>query len=124
MFEYQQAELSKQDMISGVPILLNKIRRFRPCIVTFVGKGIWEIFIKESPKLVQTVEPATLSSGFDAPLPDVNKSSSKLTSKSKGKAKRKTKTTFEWGIQPFKVLHEECDQGFYVINLHKLDTNM
>ncbi|KAH9047471.1 hypothetical protein EDB83DRAFT_2403295 [Lactarius deliciosus] len=37
-----QAELSAQEMASSVPALLTKIARFRPRVVCFIGKGIWQ----------------------------------------------------------------------------------
>ncbi|RGP63183.1 tdg mug dna glycosylase [Fusarium sporotrichioides] len=36
------SELSKQEMAEGTPILEDKIRRYKPEAVCFVGKGIWE----------------------------------------------------------------------------------
>ena len=33
-------------MITGVPGLLRKITKYRPRIVCFVGKGIWQVFLK------------------------------------------------------------------------------
>jgi mismatch-specific thymine-DNA glycosylase len=36
------AELSKQEIVAGVPILDNKIRKFKPEAVCIVGKSIWE----------------------------------------------------------------------------------
>lgn len=107
-------------MILGVPVLIRKIRRFHPRIVTFVGKGIWETFIKEASKLVQVVEPATDESvsGSGTPAGEVNeypimpvrKGRAASKRKAKGKVKAPKKPTFEWGIQPYKV-HENCDQG-------------
>ncbi|KAF4503056.1 g u mismatch-specific dna glycosylase [Fusarium agapanthi] len=36
------SELSKQEMAEGTPVLEDKIRRYKPEAVCFVGKGIWE----------------------------------------------------------------------------------
>ncbi|KAI7514700.1 DNA glycosylase [Hortaea werneckii] len=36
------AELSKEEMAAGTPVLEEKVRRFRPEAVCIVGKGIWE----------------------------------------------------------------------------------
>ncbi|TKA33243.1 hypothetical protein B0A50_00796 [Salinomyces thailandicus] len=36
------AELSKQEMAAGAPVLDEKVRAFRPEAVCIVGKGIWE----------------------------------------------------------------------------------
>lgn len=38
----EQAELSKQEMDDSVPILDDKIRKFKPEAVCIVGKGIWD----------------------------------------------------------------------------------
>ncbi|KAI7211125.1 DNA glycosylase [Hortaea werneckii] len=36
------AELSKEEMAAGTPVLEEKVQRFRPEAVCIVGKGIWE----------------------------------------------------------------------------------
>ncbi|RMX71866.1 hypothetical protein D0869_15197 [Hortaea werneckii] len=36
------AELSKEEMAAGTPVLEEKVRKFRPEAVCIVGKGIWE----------------------------------------------------------------------------------
>ncbi|RMY17595.1 hypothetical protein D0867_05922 [Hortaea werneckii] len=36
------AELSKEEMAAGTPVLEEKVRRYRPEAVCIVGKGIWE----------------------------------------------------------------------------------
>ncbi|CAL1708129.1 unnamed protein product [Somion occarium] len=116
----EQAELSKQDMIFGVPVLLSKIARFRPRIITFVGKGIWEVFIKEASKLIPVLESTqddetSASSGSTTPITDDGDSATadklpskqRQTTKRKGKSKGKKskKSTFDWGIQPYKAVH-------------------
>ncbi|TFK32700.1 uracil-DNA glycosylase-like protein [Crucibulum laeve] len=40
----EQAELSKKEQVDGVPVVLDKIARYRPGIVCFVGLGIADIF--------------------------------------------------------------------------------
>ncbi|OQR77804.1 G/T mismatch-specific thymine DNA glycosylase-like [Tropilaelaps mercedesae] len=40
-----QADLSKDEIAQGAKILVDKIKEFRPKIVVFNGKGIYEIFI-------------------------------------------------------------------------------
>lgn len=40
----EAAELSRVELRLGVPVLLEKIRRTRPRMVCFVGKGIWDQF--------------------------------------------------------------------------------
>ncbi|KAL4244427.1 Uracil DNA glycosylase family 2 [Abortiporus biennis] len=130
----EEAELSKEDKVAGVPILLGKIARFQPLIVCFVGKGIWEVFLKEAMKMVslspnQTIpsldeNPAaeSASSGSATPLAgqtsdmDAKPESSSQTNLTEGSkqpkkklsSKRKGKkiSKFEWGIQPCKVVHQ------------------
>ncbi len=51
----QAAELSSGEMVSGVPDLLAKVAHYRPRIVCFVGKTIWEIFCKAGCKLAAQV---------------------------------------------------------------------
>jgi hypothetical protein len=40
----QAAELSAHEMRLAVPSLLEKLKRYRPGLVCFVGKGIWDKF--------------------------------------------------------------------------------
>lgn len=40
---YQAADLSKSEMKAALPTLLQKISRFKPRFVCFVGMGIWEV---------------------------------------------------------------------------------
>lgn len=40
----EQNDLSKSEQVSGVPILVERIRKYRPKIVCFVGLGIAEVF--------------------------------------------------------------------------------
>lgn len=129
----KQAELSKADMINGVPILLRKIVRFRPRVVCFVGKGIWEVFVKEATRTVlsSTVLPLDSPStpGPSTPRtpstpvgedikeevdPDVLPSlvtTPKRTVGKKPKRAPKVKILFKWGIQPVKVILPDADHG-------------
>ncbi|TCD64990.1 hypothetical protein EIP91_003356 [Steccherinum ochraceum] len=133
----EQAELSKADMISGVPVLLHKIATHRPRIVCFVGKGIWDVFVKEATKASADVpgaipgSPSTpglstsIPGGMDTPrdefkeeededvLPSLVKTPAPVGSKRGKQAKRgkKVKTVFNWDIQPFKVVHSESDHA-------------
>jgi TDG/mug DNA glycosylase family protein len=43
-FRPQAAELSAHEMRLAVPSLLEKLKRYRPGLVCFVGKGIWDKF--------------------------------------------------------------------------------
>ena len=84
-------------MLAGVPVLLAKVQQYKPRVVCFVGKQIGELFCKEAAKLTGG-ESALHSS--DASL---NVSGKGVTSSQK----RKDKKTFEWGVQPFKVVHSQ-----------------
>lgn len=129
---HQQAELSKDDMISGVPVLLHKIAEHRPLTVCFVGKGIWEIFAKEAMKIFTAVvvtpsTPGPSSPSTQTPSTPVDEEVKEelpladtptptgVTPKSGKKPKRaaKTKMSFNWGIQPIKVVHPDSEHGAY-----------
>ena len=108
-------------MLSGVPVLLRKIQRFHPRIVTFVGKGIWETFIKEASKFVQKAEPLAdqLVANSDAIRGHDSGPSNQVSSsetgniptkrKASGRANAKKRPVFSWGIQTFKVVIGEGD---------------
>ena len=77
----QAAELSNKELAAGVPSLLRKVARYRPRILTLVGKVIWD----------------ALERGFKdmgVPVP-----------KRTGKAACKV----QYDIQPFKVIHPPGD---------------
>ncbi|KAH9900800.1 uracil-DNA glycosylase-like protein [Cubamyces lactineus] len=117
----QAAELANNEFTAGVPALLQKITRKRPRIVCFVGKGIWDSFIKAAaPSPVaneepssgesQPVEPPTgaaaQADGSDL-LATKAKASKKIgsrakTTKQKGKV---PKEPFVFDLQPYKVVH-------------------
>ena len=125
----QQAELSKGDMINGVPILLSKITEYRPRIVCFVGKGIWDVFLKEATKNITTSSSSSLTStgetsstsGKDESEPAVELDPAasialamptpKRRKNGKSKKTGKAKIAFNWGIQPVKVAHPDSGHG-------------
>ncbi|KAI0344298.1 DNA glycosylase [Trametopsis cervina] len=96
----EQAELSKADLLAGVPVLLTKIRTHKPGVICFVGKQIGEVFCTEGGRLGALTEVHKLSE-------ECSKSSTTQT-KQKGKAKKKP---FEWGIQPLKIVHASKMSG-------------
>ena len=119
-------------MINGVPLLLDKIKQYRPRIVCFVGKGIWDVFVKEATKITAsavktepepTSTPSPSSSRVQTPAqddqtPDVLPSPAVPTPRrGKAKAKRsvKGKVVFAWGIQPIRVVHDS-DHGEHSIS--------
>jgi len=125
--------LSKDDKTKGVPVLLAKITRFRPLVVCFVGKGIWDIFFREVKKLADNSriipqEPITpmeprisTSSGASTPMASqdvkvemsavaVNPSAKATNARrkvknSKNPRAKKAGRSITWGIQPCKVVH-------------------
>ncbi|THH32830.1 hypothetical protein EUX98_g1337 [Antrodiella citrinella] len=119
----EQAELSKADMINGVPVLLCKISEYRPRVVCFVGKGIWDVFVKEATKISAVTETAGSSStptSSSIPISPTDEKAkeeeadslpTRATSRSTNKSKRirKANNVFKWGIQPIKVVHPEGD---------------
>ena len=42
----QAAEIPTAEFAAGAPALLRKIARYRPRVVCFVGKGIWDTFVR------------------------------------------------------------------------------
>lgn len=88
----EEAELAPSEFAAGVPILLQKIARFRPRIVCFVGKGIWTAF--------ERALPLEMSQGDISP-------SSRATPLQGGsrKGRRAQKEAFKYDLQPYKVVH-------------------
>lgn len=85
----KEAELAPSEFSAGVPALLYKLARFRPRIVCFVGKGIWEAFAR------------AVHSQADAPIP----SKKVIEGSSVSKREKRGSEPFEYGIQPLKAVH-------------------
>ncbi|TDL22054.1 DNA glycosylase [Rickenella mellea] len=92
----EAAELSKREMVDSVPSFLVKVAKFRPYIVCFVGKGIWDIVEKAlNAKLgAETMNETTEASSA---------SPKKGASPAKVRSPKKPKSTF--GLQAFKFVH-------------------
>ncbi|CCL98052.1 uncharacterized protein FIBRA_00046 [Fibroporia radiculosa] len=116
-------ELSPAEMRAGVPVLLSKITRFRPRIVCFVGRSIWEAFYRVlvGPPSSRS-QPATsigdetegLSGGASNARAEASEAPSGKTKKARPKElKRRSPTSkaarFDFGIQPYKVVHPDND---------------
>ena len=141
----QQSELSRDEMQASVCVLMSKIAKYRPCIVCFLAKSIWEVFIKEAYRMSPST-PVQLSlelaSGFKATalqctrtrgasrfFQDTETKAASTTTAAKRKAgsdaRRRPgkvpKYTFAFGLQPFKVVHATPTKGlcwyFYACDL-------
>ncbi|KAI0089753.1 uracil-DNA glycosylase-like protein [Irpex rosettiformis] len=98
----EQAELSKADMLTGVPTLLAKVRKYKPRVVCFVGKQIGELFCKEATRLT------TEDSIPEEPPVGTIMDDSQSKGKAPGRRQGKNSKTFQWGMQEFKVVHHEA----------------
>ncbi|KAI0674676.1 uracil-DNA glycosylase-like protein [Trametes maxima] len=93
----QAAELANEEFTAGAPVLLRKIVRKRPRVVCFVGKAIWESFIK-----AVVPSPSDNESGNSMEV-----STAKTSARTKATSK-KTKTSsepFRYDLQSYKVVH-------------------
>ncbi|KAM5541870.1 hypothetical protein V8D89_004599 [Ganoderma adspersum] len=125
------AELANTEFTAGVPALLQKIIERRPRIVCFVGKAIWESFIRAvapPSKSAVKIEVSDAEFTMDVPIgtsttttsssastPGSSSSSTPTTrAPSRAKAKRtnpkKPKPEpFVFDLQPYKVVHTAPD---------------
>ncbi|KAH9848995.1 uracil-DNA glycosylase-like protein [Lenzites betulinus] len=97
----QAAELANTEYTAGVPDLLRKIALTRPRILCFVGKQIWESFVKAA-------APRAVIQATDRPRPTDAAGGSTTEVSAKSRKKRSsgpTKPTFAFGLQPYKILH-------------------
>lgn len=114
-------------MREGVPFFMNKIAKYRPRIVCFLAKGIWEIFLREAYRLNPPPKPTPstpkrpraksapprmqiVASKYFSP-PSCNSEVEEPATPSPSQRQRKSrrpevpKYDFDWGLQPFKVEH-------------------
>ncbi|KAI0824928.1 hypothetical protein BC628DRAFT_1419673 [Trametes gibbosa] len=121
----QAAELAKAEFTAGVPDLLRKIALTRPRILCFVGKQIWESFVKaaaprpdsrEHPGSISVASPTSVESIAYTNEPSTKLLDGVLTpkglafSKRTGRKKRPLalpKPVFAYGLQPYKVVHAD-----------------
>ncbi|KAH9930474.1 DNA glycosylase, partial [Epithele typhae] len=92
----QAAELHASEYAAGVPSLFAKIYRHRPRVVCFVGKGIWDSFIRA------VVPPPSTPPAKDK-TPDVG-----IVSATDGEwteTKSEPGSPFDYDLQPYKVVH-------------------
>ncbi|KAL5498572.1 THP1 [Sanghuangporus vaninii] len=97
-------ELSAQEMIGGVPVLLQKMKKYKPRFVCFIGKGMGQRvekgFRHEIIKSRSPLEPCEAGSGKQKGI----------TSPSKG-TRRQTNSDVDNGIglRPYKVTHNDIE---------------
>ncbi|EKM48145.1 uncharacterized protein PHACADRAFT_203182 [Phanerochaete carnosa HHB-10118-sp] len=132
----EQSELAADEMRQGVPALMNKLAKYRPRIICFLSKGIWEVFLREAYRLASLSSKETLPSlspssqsppssqstpsrrasplksrFFDSTTHSRDDGSPEAIDASPTPRKRsKTKVpkhSFNWGMQPFKVMHRQ-----------------
>ncbi|EKM60325.1 uncharacterized protein PHACADRAFT_203552 [Phanerochaete carnosa HHB-10118-sp] len=93
----EQAELSVDDMHTGVPVLLAKIVRYMPRVLCFVGKQIGETFLTQALSVTSSSPSGELELAAETEAPGT-------ADKTKKQAKPK-KPKFANGFQPYKVVH-------------------
>ncbi|KIP03935.1 hypothetical protein PHLGIDRAFT_129842 [Phlebiopsis gigantea 11061_1 CR5-6] len=138
----EQSELSRHEMRQGTPTLLEKIAKYRPRIVCFLSKTIWEVFRQETSCLhLKALEdqPSTpkdkhylrstsptkpvRSRFFPFPQDSTGNTEDDSAAQAAGSqpAARPHSYKFVWGPQPFKVVHDVSDEStvcetlFYVV---------
>ena len=123
---FQQSELSLDDMRRGVPALLAKIAKYRPRIVCFLSKTIWEVFRQETHQMVLTQHADRFPTPEDTPGPlpasprkplrsrfflqrksaDPSEDLDTQDTPPSQSPTRPRRHTFEWGAQPFRIVHD------------------
>ena len=124
-------------MRQAVPLLMNKLVKFPPRTVCFLGKGIWEVFLREAFRLKLPIR-TSVAQNDQGTLPSQRKTKAKtkhfalaqhqLPSKyfpspvnrngsiartaespsRKDQARdRAPKESFRWGLQLFKIMHRK-----------------
>ena len=124
-FVLKAAELANTEFTAGVPALLQKIVERRPRIVCFVGKGIWESFIRAvAPPSKPPVKDEILDAEFTLNVPSggtpssASASASGLPTSSAPTTRAPSRTTpkrtnsrkpkpepFVYDLQPYKIVH-------------------
>ncbi|KAI0337322.1 DNA glycosylase [Trametopsis cervina] len=125
----EQSELSTEEMNGGVPVLMDKLVKYRPKMICFLGKGIWEVFRKQAftsqastsrdlasvpsseplnkdIKRTSTTPRVTVASKYFIHIPKTDERPPQHASSPSISTKQKAKP-FEWGLQPYKVVYKE-----------------
>ena len=124
-FVIKAAELANTEFTAGVPALLQKIVERRPRIVCFVGKAIWESFIRAvAPPSKPPMKDEVLDAEFTMNVPSGSTSGS-VSGSASGSASSPAPTTrapsrtklkrtnsrkpkpepFVYDLQPYKIVH-------------------
>ena len=138
-------------MKGGVRDLMTKIAKYRPRIVCFLAKSVWEVFIKQvyhmsrppvtqaqsaprkspsSSKTPRTLRSSRFFSGMEDTAVDTSHSKGRKESTAESshvdtpKARVQVpKYHFEWGLQPFKTTHRQmCTQPHSLAGIDILHT--
>lgn len=113
---HQAAELADTEYTAGVPALLLKIVLLRPRVVCFVGKQIWESFIKAaaprptgSRKNTPSAEREVHTEVVNASVAGPGNSVAQVTATRKKSVtkKRPAKPPLAFDLQPYKVVHPD-----------------
>ncbi|KAI0695721.1 uracil-DNA glycosylase-like protein [Cytidiella melzeri] len=115
-----QSELCAKEMKNGVPILMDKLVKYRPHTVCFLGRGIWDVFRQQAFKLKHTTprsspdslpQPRSAETGLRPP--DHVHVSSSVSSRhfcsliTEKKQETASRNSFKWGLQPFKIVYRQ-----------------
>lgn len=107
MIALQANELSKDEMLRNVPILLQKLCAHRPLASCFVGKVVWDTIAKAMDNWTATGSAWSLTL-HPSNLSDVVPAKGQDPAVARGTvAKRKTvkKIRFAYGFQPYRLVH-------------------
>ncbi|KAI0360306.1 DNA glycosylase [Trametes cingulata] len=122
----EAAELAGSEFTAGVPALLRKIVRHRPRFVCFVGKQIWESFIKAAappssrpftpsdvpatPVVEHTEE--TVTAVAEGSVAVTKKRKKEVVQREPAKRQPKGQPKFTaYDLQPYKVVHSDPNAG-------------
>jgi thymine-DNA glycosylase len=98
----QAAELSTSEMAASVPSFLRKVARFRPRLVCFVGKGIWQIVEKALVRMI--IEPPRSSASPAAE--DVTSAAALRARPDRRKKGKKVPVKSGYGLQRYQLVYD------------------
>lgn len=107
---FQEDELSSKEMIDSVPSLLQKVVKYKPRFVCFIGKGMGQ-------KVERGFEKTIIESGSQTSYKDVKTLTGIKSSKSPRKQNRGASPTKSHGVssadsgiglRPYKVTHSDA----------------
>ena len=113
------AKLSADEMKEAVPLLMTKLFHYRPRTLCFLGKGIWDVFRRQAFQLEAEVQPRIDFPSCkrrrvkDRPGAEPMTVASKYFSSPEDgsqrvpRARNSRNPSFQWGLQPFKIVHAQ-----------------